>query len=210
MDKYGPFVNIVAIALALIATFSTLLLKMLGNIKQWTWLTSGSPSFLITAGARIVAVVIMAITYVTINKSNYFWFEVVAALIGGFGFWSVVRFDHLRKLHIVPIPLVGKNGQQLVDKNKTPRFENVVIGLESQLRPEAKTALEKARKQRGGLSLVQFMAGYGSNKLNDPEALWNRETLADISNKLTITMMFIVLSAVIALFLAAFVIEVVS
>lgn len=210
MDKYGPFVNVVAIALALVATFSTLLLKMLGNIKQWAWLISGSPSFLVTAGARIVAVVIMAITYVTINNSNYVWFEVVAALIAVFGFWSVVRFDHLRKIHIVPIPLVGKNGKQLVDKNKNPRFENVVIGLESQLRPEAKAAFNKAIKQRGGLSLVQFMGGYGSTKLNDPEALWEREILAAISNKLTTTLMFIVLSAVTALFLAAFVIEITS
>lgn len=210
MDKYGPFVNIVAIALALIATFSTLLLKMLGNLKQWTWLISGSPSFLVTAGARIVAVVIMAITYVTINNSNYVWFEVVAALIAGFGFWSVVRFDYLRKIHIVPIPLVGKNGQQLVDRHKKPRFENIVIGLESQMLPDAKAAFDKARKQRGGLSLVQFMGGYGSNKVNDPEALWDREILASISNKLTVTLMCIVLSAVTALFLAAFVIEVAS
>ena len=210
MDKYGPFVNIVAIALALVATFSTLLLKMLGNIKQWTWLTSGSPSFLITTGAKMLALILMAITYVAINDSNCLWFGIGAVLIGSFGFWSVVRFDHLRKLHIVSIPLIGKNGQQLVDNKNNPRFENVVIGLESQLRPEANTALEEARKQKGGLSLTQFMAGYGAQRVNDPEALWDRGILAAISNKLSVILMCIVLSAVMVLFLAAFIVEVAS
>ena len=208
MDKYGPLVDIVAIALALVATFSTLLLRILGNIKHWTWLVSGSPSFLVTAGARIVVVVLMAITYVTINKSNYIWFEIVAALIAVFGFWSVAHFDRMRKRHVVAIPLVGANGQPLVDKNNQPKVENVVVGLESQMRPEAKTAYDNTRKQRGGLSLVEFMSGYGSTKLYDPGALWLSEILADISNKLTVTLMFIVLSAVMALFLAAFVINV--
>lgn len=210
MDKYGPFANIVGLASALVATFGWLLLKMLGNIKQWIWLTNGSPSFLVKAGPQMVAVGLMGITYVTINRSNYVWFGIAAILIGGFGFWSVARFDRLQKLHIVPIPLIGKNGQQLVDKKDKTRFKNVVIGLESQLRPEAKAAYDDAQKQYGGLSLPQFMSGYGAHKVNDPEALWDREILADISNKLSVTLMYIVLSAVMALFLAAFVIEVAS
>ncbi len=31
--QYGPFANVVAVALALVATFSVLLLKMLGRIS---------------------------------------------------------------------------------------------------------------------------------------------------------------------------------
>jgi hypothetical protein len=209
MEKYGPFVNVVAIASALVATFSMLLLRMLGSIKQWTWLTSGSPQFLVKAGPRILAVVLMGVTYVTINKANYMLFVIAAVLIGVFGFLAVGRFDHLQKLYIVQIPLVGPNGKQLVHKNK-PRFENVVIGPEAKMRPEAKTALEKARKKHGGLSLTQFMAGYGANKLNDPGALWDRDILAGVSNKLSTTLMYIILSAVMAVFLAAFVIDVVS
>ena len=208
MEDYGPMVNIVAIALALTATFSTFLLKMLGNVNQWTWLIDGSPSFLVTAGARMIAVVIMALTYVTINDSNYVWFGVAALLIAALGFWAVARFDRLRKIHIVSIPLVGTKGQQLTNKNDELQYQNIVIGLESQLRPEARTALDKARKKRGGISLVQFMAGYGSNKLYDPEALWDRQLLAHISNNLVLALMFIILSAVTTLFLAAFIIEV--
>jgi hypothetical protein len=207
MDKYGPFINIIIIASALVATFSTLLLKMLGNMKQWTWLVDESPSFLVTAGPRMIAVSSMAMTYVTINHSNYMWFIFVAILIGCFGFWSIIRFDRLQKLHIVSIPLIGKDGKQLVDKKGRPLCKNVVIGLESELLQEASDALNEARK-RGSLSLREFMAGYGRTKLNDPEALWDREILVDISNKLSVMLMYIVLSAVMVLFLSAFVIEI--
>jgi hypothetical protein len=208
VDKYGPFVNIVAVASFLVATFSVLLLKMLGKTTQWTWLASESTPFLVTAGPRILAVAFMAITYVTINQSNYLWFAVVAVLIGFFGFWAVIRFDQLRQRHVLAIPLVSEDGQPLRSRNNNPRVKNIVIGLEPQLRSEAKEALRNARQQRGGLSLAQFMAGYGAQNLNDPEALWLKEVLADISNKLSLMLMFIVLSAVMAIFLAAFVIEV--
>lgn len=208
MDEYGPFVNVVAIALALVAVFSTLLLRAIGNIKHWTWLSSGAPPFMVTAGSRLVAVALMAITYVTINESNYLWFGVAAVVFGVFGFWSVVRFDNLRKLYIHPIPLIDKDGQQLVDEKGNPSYENIVIGLESQMRKEAKEAYDEAQKEAGGLSLPQFMSGYGATKVNDPEACWDRKTLTDISTRLIVTLMYIALSGVMALFLAAFVIEV--
>lgn len=208
MDKYGIFINIMVIAFAMIATFSTLLLKMLGKMNQWTWLTDDSPSFLVKTGPRIISVGFMAVTYVTINNTNYIWFGVVAVLIGLFGFWSVIRFDHLRKIHIVSIPLIDAMGKHLLNKRGVPQYKNVVIGLEDQLESHAKTAFENARKSKGGVSLVQFMTGYGANKVNDPGALWDRETLADASNKLTMTLMFVILSAVMSLFLAAFVINV--
>ncbi|MGA9313526.1 MAG: hypothetical protein WBV77_02735, partial [Solirubrobacteraceae bacterium] len=60
------------------ATFSMLLLKMLGTVKRWTWLVGGSPPFVITAAARMLAVALMAVTYVTIGKSNYGWFGAAA------------------------------------------------------------------------------------------------------------------------------------
>ena len=51
------------------------------------------------------------------------------------------------------------------------------------------------------------MSGYGS-PVNDPEALWEKQVLVDIANKLTISLMIIMLLAVMTLFWAAFVIEV--
>jgi hypothetical protein len=72
LDKYGPFMNVVAVASALVATFSMLLLKMFGGIQRWTWLTSGAPSFVVTAAARSVAVALMALTYIVITKENFF------------------------------------------------------------------------------------------------------------------------------------------
>ena len=205
---YGPFVNIVAIALALIAMFSTLLVKMLGNVKKWTFLISDSPSFLVTAGPRMVAVAVMAFTYITITPTNYFWFGSIAVVIGLFGFWMVARFDHLRRLHIVKIPLVGENGQQLLDSKNNLCFENVVIGREDDLRLMAMNAFKKAKEERG-VSLLEFMSGFGE-KVNNTEALWTREILAETSTKLSLGLMFIVLSSVMDLYLAAFIVQIYS
>ena len=207
LSKYGPFANVVAIASALVATFSILLLKMLGRVKQWTWLMSGTPSFLVTAGARMLAVALIAVTYVTIGKSTYLWFGGAAILAGTLGFVSVVRFDRLRRLHITSIPLVGANGKQLMDKKRRAIEQNVVIGLEDNLRPEAKVALAEARKNKGGLSVRQFMSGYGAQRVNDPESLWDSALLVNINSRLTTTLMGIILLSVMTLFWAAFTIE---
>lgn len=207
-SQYGPFANVVALAGALVAVFSVLLLKMLGGVRRWSWLASDSPPFLVTAGARVLAVALMAATYVTINASNCGWFGVAAVVSGVLGFISVTRFDRLRKLYVVPVPLVGPNGDPLQDKRGAPLFNNVVIGSEEQLRPEAAAALKRA-SERQGVSLRQFMSGYGS-PVNDPEALWDRSHLAGIANKLTTSLMYVVLLAVMTVFLAAFVIEVAS
>jgi hypothetical protein len=197
----------VALACALVATFSILLLKMLGKMKRWTWLTSDAPSFLITGGARMLAVGLMAVTYVTIDRTNFIWFGIVSVLCGSIGFLLVVIFDRLRKQHVLAIPVVTKDGNQQTDAKDRPIYENVVIGLEADLVPQAKADLDAARKQRGGISIGQFMSGYGANKVNDPESLWDRALLAKLSNKLTMTLMCIVLFAVMAVFLAAFTIE---
>jgi len=205
-SQYGPFANVVALAGALVAVFGALLLRMLGGIKRWAWLTSDAPPFLISGGARVLAVALMAATYVTIDSANYGWFGVAAIVTGTFGFLSVVRFDRLRRVHVVQVPLVGPDGRQLQNRPGAVIFNNVVIGAEDQLRPEAKRALQEAR-QRRGMSLREFMSGYGS-PVNDPEALWDRTYLAGISNELTTTLMSIVLLAVMTVFLAAFVIDV--
>jgi hypothetical protein len=205
-SQYGPFVNVVALAGALVAVFGSLLLKMLGGVKRWTWLAADTPPFLVAAGARVLAVALMAVTYVTIDTSNYGWFGVAAVVSGVLGFLSVTRFDRLRKLHVAPVPLVGSNGSQLQDQHGAMLVKNVVIGSEEQLRPEAAAALKVAR-ERGGVSLGQFMSGYGL-PVNDPEALWDRTVLAGTANKLTTSLMHVVLLAVMTVFLAAFVIEV--
>lgn len=207
-SDYGPFANIVAIACALVATFSLLLLKMFGDVKRWTWLTSDSPPFLVTAGVRVLAVALMALVYVTVNSSNYGWFAAAAVLSGILGFLSVGRFDRLRKIHVVQVPQVTPDGSPLLDKHNQPIQTNLVIGSEQELLPDAAAALKEQRSSRGGLSLRQFMSGYGAQRVNDPEALWDRGLLADIANRLTTTLMYVLLLGVMTLFLAAFVVEV--
>lgn len=78
------------------------------------------------------------------------------------------------------------------------------------MRPEAKAALIQARKLKSGLSVRQFMSGYGAQGVNDPEAIWDSGLLAKTSSSLTITLMCIVLLGVMALFWSAFTMEVVT
>jgi hypothetical protein len=208
LDRFGPFANVVVLGTALVATFSLLITRLIGGIKRWTWLAGNAPSHLVSAGPRVLAVALMAATYVTIDRSNYRWFGLAAVVSGLLGFLTVIRFDRLRRHHVVVIPLVGPTGAQLRDKRGEPLVENVVIGSERDLRPEAAAALATARQRFGGVSLRQFMSGYGAQSLNDPEALWDRELLATLAARLTTSLMYVVLFAGMTGFLAALVIDV--
>jgi hypothetical protein len=208
MDEYGPFANIAALALALVALFSMLLLKSIGSVKRWTWLVDDSPSFLVTTGPRALTVVLMAIAYLTASESNQTWLIVAAVLCGVLCLVSIAYFDRTRRIHVVAVPLVGPDGAQLTDGRGRPLTENVVIGTEDDLMPVAKKALAKSRKKAGGVSLAGFMSGFGATKVNDPEALWERTLLARIGSRLSLTLTAIVLFAVLSLFLAALILDV--
>ncbi|GAA1127841.1 hypothetical protein GCM10009630_27110 [Kribbella jejuensis] len=206
MDKYGPFANIAAIALALVALFSMLLVKMLGSVKKWTWLTDSPPPFLVKAGPQALAIALMVAAYLTAARSNQGWFIAAAIVCGLLCLISIIRFDRDRRTHVVGVPLVGSNGQPLVDGKGRPLVKNVVIGTESNLSEPAKTHLSEARKEKGGVSLVRFMSGYGD--INNPEDLWERNLLARIGTRLTTTLMAIILFAVLTLFLAALLVDI--
>jgi hypothetical protein len=207
LTRFGPFAEVVAIALALVATFSMLLLKMFGGVARWTWLGTGAPSFLVTAAARILAIALMAVTYVTISKSNYLWFAAVAVVCGLMGFIAIARFDRLRQRHVRQIPVVGPDGKQLRDRSGKPVEQSIVVGLEEDIREPAKTALVDERKKDPSLSLLKFMSGFGRNPY-DPEGLWDPTLLADIRSNLTLILMSILLFGVMVLFTSAFIIEI--
>jgi hypothetical protein len=69
--KYDPFATTIAIAAALFAVFSVLLMKAVGKVSQWTFLADDSPPFMVTAGARALAIALIALTFIFIDKSNY-------------------------------------------------------------------------------------------------------------------------------------------
>jgi hypothetical protein len=207
MEKYGPFMEIVSVALALIAMFGTLLYKMMGGLKKWTLLTDDTPTFLVALGPRIAAVILMAIIYVIIDSKNYIWFGGAAGLAGVCGLLMISRFDKLRRRHVHKIPLVGEDGKPLFDKRGKPLFNNVVIEREINMRPEAKKAFKAAKKKNPELTLMAFMSGFGQS-INDPEAIWDRELLIEASSKLTKYLTFIILCSVMVLFIAALIVTV--
>jgi hypothetical protein len=204
-QDFGPFATIVAVALALVATFAYLAPRMVGRIQDWTWLADNPPTFLTMVPARIIAVVVMAVAYVTINDDTYWIFVALAAIAGILGTLNVFRFDHLRRLHIAEIEQVGPDGQSLRDKHGKTVVKRVIIGSEEQLRSQAAKDLKAARKKRGGVSLLNFMAGYG-NPVNNPSNLWDNSILAKIGSQLTRTLTAVVLFAVLALYLASLIV----
>lgn len=207
ISRYGPFANIVAIGCALAAVFSALLVRMIGNRRHWTWVDDDALDSIVTAGARMLAVIVMAVTYVTIDKQNSRWFMALGLICGVAGFYLVSQFLRLRNIHLLKIPEVGPDGQQAVDEKGKLIFRYLVIGREADLRDDNKEKLEAARKKHGFVSLESFLMGAGA-EVGKPEALWNRELLANISSKLSLTLMSIFLLGVVTLFLAAFIVEV--
>src|SRR3546814_19793928 len=103
----------------------------------------------------------MATTYISIDATNYRWFGLAAVILGVLGFVCIIFFDRTKRLHVVEILQVSANGSALLDQDGEPVAKSVVVGREDQLRSEAAAALKTARR-RGGVSLKQFMSGYGS------------------------------------------------
>ena len=207
LSEYGPFGTTIAVVFALAAAFSVLLVKAVGRLKQWTWLTHDTPSFVVQAPAQALAVALIAATFLTIDRQNYPIFLTSAVLAGVLMLVLVLRFERERKLHVWQIPIVRENGSQACDKGSQPRFRTVVIGCEAQMRSTAREKLNKARKQNATLTPGQFMSGYGGS-VNQPEALWPSEVLVSISTRLTMLLIGIVLAGVMALYLAAAAVEV--
>src|SRR5262249_8084205 len=148
-------------------------------------------------------------TFILIDRGNYIWFAAGAVLFGALTIGFIGWFDHLRRVHICKVPIVERNGLAASDAKGRPKFQALVVGSETNMNPQAKKAFQRARQQ-GGVSLCGFMSGYAGAgaAVNDPFAIWSRETLARVSNRLTMTLMGILLCAVMALYLAASSIEV--
>lgn len=205
LTEYGPFATVVAVAAALVAAFSLSLVKAVGRVSHWTWLVNDTPPFMVTAGARAVAVALIGATFVTISPTNFQLFVGAAIVFGALCMFLIILFDLARRTHIASIPELAKNGQQAVDSKGRPKARTVIIGREADMRPEAAKAFAAARKDHG-VSIIKFMGGYGKT-LNDPGALWPLEVLAPIGAKLTAYLMGILLSATMALYIAASAIE---
>src|SRR3954453_16187570 len=132
-NDYGPFAEVVAVVCALAAVFSVTLLRSLGSVKQWAGLGGNQPPLVVTAGARGLALAVIALAYLTINHSNYLWFAGLAVVIGILGFMTIIRFDRLRRRHVLEIPLVGSSGRAAKGGNGRARTESLVIGAEVDL-----------------------------------------------------------------------------
>lgn len=205
-QDFGPFANVVAVALALAATFASLVPRAIGRFTEWSGLADNPPSILTLAPARVLAVVVMAVAYVTIDGDNLWIFGGIAGLCAVLCMAAVFRFDRLRRIHVLPIPLVGPDGNPLLDSNGRVTEKRVIIGEEEQLRSEVAEALRRARLQHHGVSLRNFMAGFGS-PVNDPSNLWHDTYLARIGSRISRLLTAIVLFGVLALYLAALVVD---
>jgi hypothetical protein len=208
LNKYGPFADIVAIIFGLAALFSTLVARAIGGIKQWTDLMGDTSPFLVLAGPRAVAVVLIAISFLTLTPSTVWFFIVLAVIAALITFVNIPRFNRDRAIYTCEVREVATDGSQAVDAKGVLKKRRLIIGSEEKLLPHAKRAFDEARKQNRGLSLCAFLGGFGSSEPYDASAAWSREELANIAKRLFTQLTWIVLAAVLALYWAAAIVEI--
>ena len=159
---------------------------------------------MIMGGARAMTVALIGVSFILIDKRNYVWFAGAAVLFAMTAFILIGWFDRMRKTYLCKVPTLNANGTQAHTFWGKPKYELIVIGDETNMKPDAAAVYAKTK----AISLCGFVSGFGRNKLNDPAAIWSMETLAKISNRMTMALMSILLCAVMALYLAASSIEV--
>ena len=202
MDRYGPFADTVVIVLALVATFSVVLLKVFGKVNRWTWLVGESPSFVVTGAIRALTLALMAVVFLSVDDGTYRWFLAGAVVLGVATLVLVVLFDRERRVHVVGRPILTREGQPLRRGGRVVT-DNLVIGTEDTMREQAREDYAAAREQTRGLSLESFLAGYGVDDVYDTDAVWDRRTLSEVASRLSLLLMGAFLSGVLAVFVAA-------
>jgi hypothetical protein len=198
-SNYGQFQSIILTAAILVTVFSTLVLKSVGRIRQWTWLIDDTPPMIVTVGVRALAIALIVVSYMLIDKTNYRFFATAAV---GFGLVTMVLigwFDSLRRKRTCQIPILNNNGTQAKSMLGRLKFKSVVVGAERDMK---QAPLDEYRRHPG-LSVCKFLSGYGENEINNPASIWDTDYLSGIAHKMTMILMVILLSAVMALFLAA-------
>jgi hypothetical protein len=85
----------------------------------------------------------------------------------------IARFDRVRKAHICKVPLLDEDGHQKKGWFGSLKWQMVVIGSENDMKQQAAMRYQKF----GAGSLCKFLGGYGQNEVNNPEAIWTKETL---------------------------------
>ena len=202
-DKYGPFTQTLAIVAILTTVFTGLALKAIGKLSQWTFLVHDSPAFLVAGGARVLAIALIAASFIFIDTTNYHWFLSGAIFLGVLMMVFVAWLDLLRKQHLCKVPQINANGSQAKTFWGKEKFKMVVIGDVTDMKPDASAAYRKL-----AISPCKFISGYGQNGVNDAAAIWPMDVLAKNSTRMTTLLMSILLCAALGLFLAASAIEV--
>ena len=202
MDQYGVFSTTVAIAGTLVLTFSAMIVNMLGRATKWTSMIPDSSPTVPILGARVAGIVLLATTYLKASEENYNFFLVVAGLLALFSVVLIYRFHQLREHHVIEVPIVGRDGKQIVSAKGKSESRLILIGREGDMLAHVRGRWEEAQSVRGE-SLRTFVAGVGPY---DAEAIWGHGYLAKLSTKFMSYLLGIFLSVSVALFIVALVI----
>ena len=201
LAQYGPFAATIAVAAALAASFSLLLVKSVGRLTDWAWLGGGAPPVLLSTAAKSPAFALIVLTFITITRDNYLVFVVLSGLSGILVAYLAIRLQHHRVVHVVSVPETASDGSHKQDADGKPVYRSVVIGTEADMLPHAAGAYAAARANDASLTLPRFMSGYATP--NDPAAIWSPQTLATVRDHLCMFAMATILAAVMSLYLAA-------
>ena len=204
-NQYGPFATTIAVAAALAASCSLLLVKSVGRLPKWAWLGGDVPQPLLTTAVKAPAFVLIAVTFISINKDNYPAFLALSAVSAAIVACLAFRLHHHRILHVVFVPETASDGSHMRDADGKPVYRPVVIGAEADMLPAAANAYAAAKAKNASLTLSRFVSGFGTPY--DPESIWSPETLAAVRDRLCLFAMGIILAAVMSLYLSASAVE---
>jgi hypothetical protein len=114
-SEYGPFGAIIAIVFALVALVNALVMRAVGGIDQWTLLTGYTPPFLVTTGPGAIAAVFIAASFFALTPGTRWVFVALALAAAVMTYLLVLRFERLRRLHVLEIPVIGPKGSQALN-----------------------------------------------------------------------------------------------
>lgn len=201
--EFGPFLPVVLLIGALVSTMAFIRTQMMGPIGQWaTSAGDVSESELLTP-PRVLASVLILAGWGGMYFIDYRVFFGIAVLLGISAFALFLRFRKARQRYVLALPQFHETTQKRrLDAKGKPLYHYLVIGTVEQMEPKARAAYEQLRQQDEPIDLVTFMDGYGTNP-NNPSLIWDRDTLIGNGERVFNPLVFAIVCAIVAVFLAA-------
>lgn len=205
-NSYGPFATVVALVLAMAATFSAALAAVSGRYESWRPPDEDLPGRLRNA-VLVASLGVVVATYVLIQPTNVIIFVCVGAAMGAAAFFLIPKYSSQLGLHVYKQVEVDGAGQEILDENGVVKIRRRVIGgTEDTLKPSAVQALQEQIAEKPGFTVELLLMG--TTPPYNAESLWPRSLIVGVRERLGYLLMGILLLSVCSAIILAFCLQV--